>query len=66
MIKQFVPVVAIGVIVSACASVDVQPTQTTAVEKTVSTTILQTSETSDPGGTQATVTRVMWFFFGDR
>jgi len=60
MIKQWVPVVAIGVILSACASVP--PAQTVATEKPFSATKFQTSETSDPGTPQATVTRVMWFF----
>jgi hypothetical protein len=65
MIKQCVPVVAISVIVSACAAMDVPPAQTVAVAGTVSPTTLQTSDTGNPGAPQATVTRVMWFF-GDR
>jgi PBP1b-binding outer membrane lipoprotein LpoB len=65
MIKQSVPVVAIAVILSACASMEVPPAQSVAVDQTVTTTAIQASATSDPAAPQVTVIRVFWFF-GDR
>lgn len=73
MIKQCLPVVAIGVILSACASMGMPPAQTVAVEEVHYTTNAQTAATiapavaqaTDPAVPQATITRVFWFF-GDR